>query len=626
MFSIRLNVFYMMKKFIHFIVFVAFSFTLFAMESEEGSKSSGSSGDGSRVTPPKKRLRKSSVDSTDILVREDENFLSLENKNAVMPVADVGRIFLQFAKDFDDASMGKMKLHKLCYYAQSYSLALSNTPLYREDTCAEEHGPFEPDLRVVYDECTVDSNFPGSLVQKTDADLTAYQPDVLEYLRRIYDMKKGFTGAQLRNKTHEERPWLTHYKGQRVVIKKDELKDFFSSPAQVTGFLREILGDEHFKKDPLEQLMKQIFQIKCLLRRIHDVEKIVGFDDELLPIVRLYPKEHFPHLAVRIDHLIDWKCEDLSRQIVGYLFFPSELTEGHTPLANLFLNFSLHWKLAYAARYGHPLGQFYFSKLLEHFETLSEKSALFLKMAQAQFEKISSDEEVHPYLRGLAFKYLDKESESFAEFSKGDTAGHYLSTYELAKIMDRKGEDGVFEAYEKASPHYPLAVIGRGHYEETDDNRFKAFKSAGASGIGEGYYQIGKMMEEGFVMPEGEEPRGIKDWFLMAAENGSLDALLKLAQDSEEEGNDAEALKYYRALSLMGSLRGHLEKGRILENRGLHEQAKGAYQKASWIGLYEIAKLEPSSRAVHAKEEAEKLLKSHFEKLVRITEGVDEDE
>jgi len=408
-------------------------------------------------------------------------------------------------------------------------------------------------------------------------------------------------------------------------MKKDKLKDFFSSPREIALFLRENLSESLLKTYPFEYLLNQVFVVKNYLKRTHEIEKIIGFDDELLEITKLYPSDQLPALVQRIDDFIDWEQPDLRTLVIGYLFFPSELIEAHTPLPVLFLDFSLHWKLAYAARYGHALGRFYFSKLLEHFGVFTEKSALFLKMAQDQFEKVSSREAAHPYLRGLAFKYLDKEPEAVEEFRKGETSGHIPAVYELAKIMDKKGEEGVLAVYKKSS-QYPLALLGVASYSETDHERFQSFKAAGQSGIREGYYQVAKMIEEGFVIPASEEPKSYKEWLLMAAENGSPDAFLKLAQDSEQEGSDAEALKYYEALSETGNLKGYLEQGRILENHGLYDQAKKVYEKASWLGLYEVARLETSLVSHATKEKAQALFITHFDRLIKIAEGIEEDE
>lgn len=616
----------MIKRFLYSIIFTAFLFKVFASGDEFVPRESS--------TDSRRRQREPDHyldDLQSIMMRSTrgnleikaKDLLDLENKKTVISIVDIGRIFLQFAKDSKDQSMGKMKLHKLCYYAQGYFLAFKGMPLCGEGIVAEKHGPFVPELTGIYSECDVDSRFSGSLIKGENVNLSNYPSEIVEYLRHVYEMKKKFTGVQLRYQTHEENPWVNNYKGSRVGISQSELKEFFSTPAPIAAFLEINLSI------PSEKSIQEYFESqKRLLKQIHQVQKIVGFNDHFLPQVTQC-KDYLPGLVSKIDDLIDTDSADLSRQMVGYLFFPSELVEDHTPLPSLFLNVALHWKLAHAARYGHPLGQFYFSKLLKHFEVHEEKSDQFLRMANSQFEKISSDDKAHPYMRGLAFKYLDKEQEAIEQFTIGSNDNHVFSIYELAKILERKGDDLAFETYSRISHDYPLANLRKGYYEKKNDERFNSFKFAGESGVAEGYYQIGRMIEEGFIVPQNENSKDATSWFVTAAVAGSSDALLKLAQNSEAENNDTEALQYYENLSSgMGNLRGYLEQGRIFENRALFQQAKEFYQKANWLGLYEIARMESDIKSPDAAETVYKIdaCNIHFTQLLKIADGVDGEE
>jgi uncharacterized phage-associated protein/TPR repeat protein len=516
--------------------------------------------------------------------------------------------------------MDKLKLHKLCYYAQGYYLAFLNRRLFDEPTYAYTFGPFYGDtVKTVYPECTI--GHKGTLALKRDINLGDRDPRIIQFLRWIYEMKKASTGIDLKNASHKEVPWNVTYKdGVWNIISRDVLRDFFSAAAQIAPFIKKSL-----EGTSLDQFLDQTFRTKQLLRRIHNIKEIISFNDDLLDTLSVRPiiREELENVSSHVTELIDWKQENPRNAVAGFLFFPSELIEDYTPLAILFLNLPLHWKLAYSARYGHPVAQLFFAKLLEHFEVLTDKRDLFLERSKSQFERIASDATLQACTRGLAFKYLDREEEARTLFQEGDTLGDFFSTHELAKIMDRRGEEGVFDVYKRSfEGGYALAELGMGYYADTDIDRFESFKHLGEAGIGEGYYQIGKMIKEGFDVPEGN-PAGSRYWFSKAAEAGSVTALLTLAKDSEEENKDKKAMKYYEAFSKTGNLSGFLEHGRILENNGLYEEAKEIYENAGWMGLYEIARLMPAKEE-EIKAQARRQFEKHFNDLVDIAEGKDD--
>ena len=62
-------------------------------------------------------------------------------------VRDVADYMLQRA-DEDSMRVTHLKLQKLCYYAQGYSLALLSRPMFEEPIEAWEHGPV---VRELYD-------------------------------------------------------------------------------------------------------------------------------------------------------------------------------------------------------------------------------------------------------------------------------------------------------------------------------------------------------------------------------------------------------------------------------------------------------------------------------------------
>jgi uncharacterized phage-associated protein len=123
-----------------------------------------------------------------------------------------------------DESPSPMKLQKLCYYAQAYSLA-EGQELFPEDFQAWQHGPVIPDLYKEYKEYqwrAIDKNFSAP---------TNEAPELVTEVVAAYGR---LDGAALSNMTHKEAPWvdargdIPESEGSRELINKDSIKTFFA--------------------------------------------------------------------------------------------------------------------------------------------------------------------------------------------------------------------------------------------------------------------------------------------------------------------------------------------------------------------------------------------------------------
>ncbi|WP_231620864.1 Panacea domain-containing protein [Carnobacterium maltaromaticum] len=103
--------------------------------------------------------------------------------------------------------MTQMKIHKLLYYAQGVYLAYTNgEKLFKDDLLAWQHGPV---VRSVYDK------FVGKrdLNVEIDEDMTTNYNEVsdeekaYQVLETVYKVYGDYSAGQLRNMTHDERPW-----------------------------------------------------------------------------------------------------------------------------------------------------------------------------------------------------------------------------------------------------------------------------------------------------------------------------------------------------------------------------------------------------------------------------------
>lgn len=139
-----------------------------------------------------------------------------------------------------------MKLQKLLYYAQGYSLALHGEPLFDEVIQAWPHGPVAPMVYRAY------STYGRQYIPPP----SNYDPDILDNetltLLGMVQEKYGPYGAwDLRQMTHKERPYTATAKN--AIITTDLMHEYFSQelrPAARRGRLgepvvvKETLDDE----------------------------------------------------------------------------------------------------------------------------------------------------------------------------------------------------------------------------------------------------------------------------------------------------------------------------------------------------------------------------------------------
>lgn len=128
-----------------------------------------------------------------------------------------------------EGSITTMKLQKLCYYAQSWSLAWDNEPLFEEDFEAWANGPVSSELfskhRGVY---RVDESFLEDEIDEIDLN-----SDQIETIESILDFYGDKSPRWLSELTHKERPWretrgslpLGSYSNK--VISKDLMLEYY---------------------------------------------------------------------------------------------------------------------------------------------------------------------------------------------------------------------------------------------------------------------------------------------------------------------------------------------------------------------------------------------------------------
>lgn len=126
--------------------------------------------------------------------------------------------------------MTTMKLQKLCYYSQGWSLAWDGVPMFREPIQAWSNGP------VVYE--LFDSHRGMFQVSEwADGNPENLDPDFIETIDAVLRAYGDLSGQQLSDKTHAERPWIETREGlspgERCTapISLDVMQDYFGGLA-----------------------------------------------------------------------------------------------------------------------------------------------------------------------------------------------------------------------------------------------------------------------------------------------------------------------------------------------------------------------------------------------------------
>lgn len=133
---------------------------------------------------------------------------------------EVAKFFLTLAEPDEGDAVTNLKLQKLCYYAQGFSLATLDRPMFGEAIEAWEHGPVVPDVYHEY------KRFGSERIpEPKDVDLNVFSPEERELLVEVWNVYGQFSAWKLRNMTHDEPPWKDTERGD--VISHEKLRAFF---------------------------------------------------------------------------------------------------------------------------------------------------------------------------------------------------------------------------------------------------------------------------------------------------------------------------------------------------------------------------------------------------------------
>lgn len=124
------------------------------------------------------------------------------NRQQKYTATDIAAWFLRQPDREAGESITHLKLQKLVYYAQAWSIAILNKPLFDEDLEAWAHGPVAPSIWTKLNKHGWNSLEFDCL--KSTATFPKKTESLLSEIQRIYG---ALTAKTLENLTHQELPW-----------------------------------------------------------------------------------------------------------------------------------------------------------------------------------------------------------------------------------------------------------------------------------------------------------------------------------------------------------------------------------------------------------------------------------
>jgi len=148
----------------------------------------------------------------------------------MLSARQIADYFLTLVDSEAGDSLSNLKLQKLVYYAQGFSLALTGKPLFADEIQAWQHGPVVPALyHSLKQHGSEPVPPPENGINRDD-----YPEEVRELLDEVYAVYGQFSASKLRNMTHQELPWKEAMElSPSVPILHSTMKEYFSTLVNV---------------------------------------------------------------------------------------------------------------------------------------------------------------------------------------------------------------------------------------------------------------------------------------------------------------------------------------------------------------------------------------------------------
>ena len=159
---------------------------------------------------------------------------------------------MSLAKEFVKLSLSgeerdpltNLRLQKLLYYSQAWSLVIRESELFQEEICAWRHGPVVQEVyRALPDAGAT------AVPLESFADAPDLEADEAAFVKSVWEAYNQYSAIKLSRMTHEETPWKKAWGGRPVdgtgndAIQIEDLEEFFgrqAMPAPLAAYAHDL--------------------------------------------------------------------------------------------------------------------------------------------------------------------------------------------------------------------------------------------------------------------------------------------------------------------------------------------------------------------------------------------------
>ncbi|MED4588905.1 MULTISPECIES: Panacea domain-containing protein [Priestia] len=145
----------------------------------------------------------------------------------MMDVRQVALYFRNKSLAGRNFSITHLKLQKLVYYAQAWSMAIHGRPVFNSELEAWLHGPVSRELYREY------RDYGSREIPPVDKINFQINPEDLEVLEGVWKLYGEYDGKYLETLTHKESPWLNAWsKGMNEIIQIEDMQEYYGGLLQ----------------------------------------------------------------------------------------------------------------------------------------------------------------------------------------------------------------------------------------------------------------------------------------------------------------------------------------------------------------------------------------------------------
>lgn len=153
----------------------------------------------------------------------------------MLKAVDYANFFIDLANSSDDDYISNLRLNKLLYFAQGYSLYKRGMPLFDDEIEAWKYGPVVPSVYRTFKVCgrgNIDETYG-------DYNVENFSSDELEILLNVAEEFGKYSSPKLVDITHAQgSPWQQVFNedAKHTIISKKSIADYFRDKMKLSPF------------------------------------------------------------------------------------------------------------------------------------------------------------------------------------------------------------------------------------------------------------------------------------------------------------------------------------------------------------------------------------------------------